>query len=177
MQKCTFALTLASSLLQLYDTPWLPRDWEMKDIFFLKNHGGNTIPSQFYVLQTFTSASQVAAAAKRRQLVKNEMVFALGVALLELTHGASILSFKEPQDLGENVEEDSMTEVLIAFRLARELNSYESENYALAVLRCIECNFRTFAFDFDDQKFREVFYQEVVVPLQEDYGHATQRKL
>lgn len=172
-QKCTLALTLASSILQLHDTPWLPRAWETKDIFFLKNHGGNVIPSQFYVSQTFTSASQVAAAAKRRRLVKNEMVFALGVALLELSYGASIISFKEPEDLNEDGREDSMTEVSIATRLARELNNYESENYARAVLRCITCMFDTFAFDFDDREFREAFYQAVVVPLLEDYGHAT----
>jgi hypothetical protein len=172
-QKCTLALTLASSVLQLHDTPWLPRTWETKDIFFLKNHSGNTIPSQFYVSQTFTSAAQVAGAAKRRRLVKNEMVFALGVVLLELAHGASILSLKEPEDLGEDGKDDSMTEVSIATRLARELNNYESENYARAVLRCITCTFDTFAFDFDDQEFREAFYQAVVIPLQEDYRHVT----
>ncbi|KAH8723785.1 hypothetical protein GQ44DRAFT_773661 [Phaeosphaeriaceae sp. PMI808] len=133
-QKCMLALTLASSVLQLHNTPWLPRAWETKDIFFLKNRGGNAIPSQFYVSQTFTSASQVAAAVKRRRLVKNETVFALGVALLELAHGASILSLKEPEDLSEDGKEDSMTEVSIATRLARELNTYESESYARAVL-------------------------------------------
>jgi hypothetical protein len=172
-QKCTLALTLASSVLQLHDTPWLPRAWNTKDIYILKSHGGSTIPSQFYVSQTFSSASQVAAAAKRRRLVKNEMIFALGVALLELAHGSSLLTFKEPEDLSEDGKEDSMTEVSIASRLARELNDYESENYARAVLRCITCNFDTFAFDFDDREFREKFYEGVVVPLQEDYEHAT----
>jgi len=172
-QKCMLTLTLASSVLQLHDTPWLPRAWETKDIFFLKNHGGNAISSQFYVSQTFTSASQVAAAAKRRRLVKNEMVFALGVALLELAHGSSILSLKEPEDLSEDGKEDSMTEVSIANRLAQELNNYESENYARAARRCITCTFDTFAFDFNDREFREAFYHEVVFPLEEDYELAT----
>lgn len=172
-QKCILALTLASSVLQLHDTPWLPRAWETKDIYFLKNRDGNVIPSQFYVSRTFTSASQVAAAVRRRRLVKNETVFALGVALLELAHGASILSFKQPEDLNEDGREDSMTEVSIATRLARELNNYESENYARAVLRCITCTFDTFAFGFDDHEFREAFYQAVVIPLQDDYEHAT----
>jgi hypothetical protein len=175
-QKCALALTLASSVLQLHDTPWLPRAWETKDIFFLKNHGDNAIPSHIYVSQTFASTSQSTAAAKRRRLVKNEMVYALGVALLELAHGASLLSFKNPEDLSEAGEEDSMTEVSIANRLARELNNYESENYARAVLRCITCTFDTFACDFDDREFREAFYQAVVIPLQEDYGHATGEK-
>lgn len=166
-QKCMLALILASSVLQLYDTPWLPRAWKMENIFFLKNHGGHPIPSQFYVSQTFKSP-QDAATDKGRGLIKNDMVFALGVALLELSYGANILAFKEPRDLSDDV-----TEFSIANRLARELNNYESENYARAVLRCITCTFDTFAFDFNDREFREAFYQAVVVPLQDDYMHVT----
>jgi hypothetical protein len=172
-QKCTLALTLASSVLQLHDTSWLPRAWETSHIFFLKDRGGTVIPSQFYVSRTFTSASQSAPAATRRRLVKNEMVFALGVALLELAHGVSISSFEIPEDLDDNGRADSMTEVSIATRLARDLNNCESENYARAVLRCITFTFDTFAFDFDNREFREAFYQSVVVPLQEDYNYVT----
>ncbi|CAN9468675.1 unnamed protein product [Alternaria alternata] len=131
------------------------------------------ILSQFYVSQTFKSGSQAAPATPPRRLVRNEMVFALGIALLELAHGTSVSSFKEPEDLSENGEDDEMTEISIANRLARELNSYESTNYARAVLRCITCTFETFAFKFDEREFREAFYQEVVVPLQDDYAHAT----
>lgn len=111
------------------------------------------------------------AANKRRRCVKNEMVFALGVALLELTHGAPILSFKQPDDLNEEGKEDTMTEVSIATRLAQEINEHESDNYAKAVLRCVTCSFDTFNFDFDDREFREKFYQGVVVPLQQDYEY------
>jgi hypothetical protein len=101
------------------------------------------------------------------------MVFALGVALLELAYGAPILSFMELQDLNDDGKEDSMTKVSIATRLARQLNENESENFAKAVQRCIICNFDTFSFDFENKEFREKFYEGVVVPLQEDYEHVT----
>lgn len=177
LDRCTLALTLASSVLQLHNTPWLPRSWETKDIFILKSRSGTTIPSQFYVSQTFSSSAAVTAASKRRRCVKNEMVFALGVALLELTYGAPVISFKEADDLNEEGKEDSMTEVSIANRLARELIEHESENYAKAVFRCITCNFDTFTFDFENGEFREKFYEGVVVPLQLDYEHATGGKI
>ncbi|KAF2464631.1 uncharacterized protein BDR25DRAFT_307145 [Lindgomyces ingoldianus] len=176
-QKCTLALTLASAVLQLHDTPWLPRSWDTKDIFILKSRTGATISSHFYVSRTFDSSASSQAASKRRRCVKNEMIFALGVALLELTHGCPLLSLKEPEDLNEFGQEDIMTEVSIATRLADEINDLESENYAKAVLRCVRCNFDTFTYDFEDREFREKFYEGVVVPLQLDYEYATGRKI
>jgi hypothetical protein len=125
------------------------------------------------VSQTFTSAAAAKSAITRQRLVKNEMVFALGVALLELTYRAPITSFLEEKDLNEEGKEDSMTKVAIAYRLAQQLNEYESDNYARAVLRCVNCNFDTFVFDFDDAEFREKFYEGVVVPLQKDFEHVT----
>lgn len=157
--------------IALHDTPWLPRAWETKDIILLKNHSGDAISSQFHVSRTFTSVLQAAAVFKRRRLVKNETVFALGIALLELAQGAPLMSFKEPEDLGDEGKEDSMTEVFIANKLSRELYKNESPNYAGAVSRCITCTFDTINSDLNDQEFREAFYQAVVVPLQEDYGH------
>ncbi|KAH7085487.1 hypothetical protein BKA63DRAFT_574701 [Paraphoma chrysanthemicola] len=89
------------------------------------------------------------------------------------THGSSLLAFQEPEDLDNNGQADSMTECMIAERLARGLNNHESENYARAAFRCVTCNFDTFTFDFDDREFREAFYQLVVVPLQKDYDFVT----
>jgi len=171
--RSILALTLASSVLQLHDTPWLPRSWDTKDIFIMKGHSGTPILSQFYVSQTFTSAAAARAAITRQRLVKNETVFALGVALLELAYGAPIISFVEEEDLNEEGREDSMTKVSVATRLAHHLNMRESDNYARAVLRCVKCNFDTFAFDFDDAEFREKFYEGVVVPLQDDFEYVT----
>lgn len=129
--------------------------------------------SQFYVSRTFTSAAAVNAAITRQRLVKNETVFALGVALLDLAYGQPITSFVANEDLNEEGKEDSMTKVSVATRLAHQMNMRESENYARAVLRCVKCSFDTFAFDFDDSEFREKFYEGVVVPLQEDYEYVT----
>ncbi|ORY02185.1 hypothetical protein BCR34DRAFT_605665 [Clohesyomyces aquaticus] len=172
-QKCTLALTLASAVLQLHDTPWLPRSWDTKDIFILRSLTGAMLPSHFYVSQTFTPSGTTQTSKKRRRCVKNEMVFALGIALLELSHGRPVLSFKEAEDMNEFGQEDVMTEVSIATRLADDLNKFESENYAKAVLRCIRCSFDTFTYDFNDREFREKFYDGVIVPLQLDYEHVT----
>ena len=173
VDKYTLAYTLASAVLQLYDTPWLPSAWSSNDIFILKTSAGNTLPSQFYTSRTFRSPSAHAAIAKTRRCVKNEMVFALGVALLELSYGQPLLSLKTPDDLNEQGMEDSMTELSIATRLADRIHEREMENYAKSVLRCVRCSFDTFSCDFEDRVFREKFFKGVVTPLRADYEYAT----
>ncbi|KAF2242297.1 hypothetical protein BU26DRAFT_584494 [Trematosphaeria pertusa] len=149
--------------------------WGTKDIFILQGHSGDLLPSA-YVSLTF-SPSAIQTAAKRRRCVKNEQVFALGVALLELAHGSPLLSHITPDDLNDEGQQDSMTEVSIATRLADHINKFESENYARAVLRCIRFNFDSFSFDFKDKEFREKFFEGVVVPLQENWEFVTGGKL
>lgn len=173
IEKCTLAFTLASAVLQLYNTPWLPTAWDSNDIFMLRTSVGSTLPSQFYVSQTFDSLPTQATITKRRRCVKNEMVFALGVTLLELSYGQPLLSLKTPDDLNEQGIEDSMTEVSIATRLADRIHKRESDNYARAVLRCVRCSFDAFSCDFEDRVFREKFFNGVVTPLRADYEYAT----
>ncbi len=104
------------------------------------------------------------------------MVFALGVALLELSYSRPLLDFKVAEDLDDQGHEDSMTEVSIATRLADTIHEREMDNYAKAVLRCVRCSFDTFSCDFDDVDFRKNFYSGVVAPLQADYEYTTSKK-
>ena len=134
---------------------------------------GSTSPSHFYVSQTFDSTTTEPAIARRRRCVKNETVFALGVALLELSYGQSLLSLQTPDNLNEQGMEDSMTEMSIATRLADSIHEREMDNYAKAVLRCVRCSFDTFSCDFQDRGFREKFFNGVVAPLRADYEYAT----
>lgn len=172
-EKCTLAFTLASTVFQLYDTPWLPKAWDTKDIFMLKTTTGSVMPSHFYVSQTFDSYPSTAATVQRRRCIKSEIVFALGVALLELSYGQPLFSLQTPDDLNEQGMEDSMTELSIATRLADKIHEREMDNYARAVRRCVGCSFDTFTCDFEDPDFRENFFSAVVAPLRADYEYAT----
>ena len=145
----------------------------MKDIHILKNEKGISLADHLYVSHTFTPSGLQPASNNRRRCVKNEIVFALGVALLELSFGEPLLNYKTPGDLNDQGQEDSMTVVSIAIRLADEMHTRELPNYAKAVVRCIRCDFDTFSFNFEETEFRDRFYDGVVAPLQEDYEYAT----
>lgn len=122
------AFTLASAVLQLYNTPWLSTAWTSNDILMLRATTGDALLSDFYISRTFGPTTTSIAIEKRRRCVKNELVFSLGVALLELSYRQPLLSLKTSDDLNEQGMEDSMTELSIATRLAYRIPGQEMEN-------------------------------------------------
>jgi len=89
---------------------------------------GDALLSDFYISRTFGPTTTSIAIEKRRRCVKNELVFSLGVALLELSYRQPLLSLKTSDDLNEQGMEDSMTELSIATRLAYRIPGQEMEN-------------------------------------------------
>jgi len=120
--------TLASAVLQLYKTPWLSTAWTSNDILMLRAATGDALLSDFSISRTFGPTTTSIAIEKRRCCVKNELVFSLGVALLELSYRQPLLSLKTSDDLNEQGMEDSMTELSIATRLAYRIHGREMEN-------------------------------------------------
>lgn len=99
------------------------------------------------------------------------MVFALGVALLELSYGEPISSFKTAQDLDKHGNETLTTEASIAYRLVNIINTRELQNYAKATARCVRCTFDPFSCSLDNDDFRKSFIEGVIVPLRKDYDY------
>jgi len=166
-EKCTLALTLASAVYYLHDTPWLEETWDLNDICILNS---SVLSDQTYISREFPSNPKPTASSQRIAIIKNRFVFALGVALLEMSYGKPIQSFEIADDL-ESGRRTNFTDFLIAQRLANGLRTRELPNYATAVQRCVLCNFETSVFSLDDDDFRERFYQGVLVPLKKDYEY------
>lgn len=181
LDRCILAVALASAVAHLHNTPWLSESWGVKDIYLINGGKGVSPFGKPYVSKSFatTSPQQSVSCARSAQLrpyrvMGNEMVFALGVALLELSYGKPILSLQTADDLDPHGKETRLTKELIARRLLGEIRDRESQNYADAVTRCISGNFGTLDLSLDNKEFREYFYRGVVLPLQGDYKHFTQ---
>lgn len=172
LYRCALALALASAVLHLHNTPWLGESWGMEDILLIK--GGKEVEpiGRPYVSKSFATASPAQQSAQLRphRKIKNDMVFALGVVLLELSYGKPILSLRTTQDGSET----SFTKEFIARRLISDIDTREAQNYADAVTRCITGNFGTLNPSFDNKEYRESFYMGVVLPLEQDYEALTQ---
>ena len=60
----------------------------------------------------------------------NELVFALGVVLIELAYGQPLASFKLPSDLDSEGRDFAHTDLQVALRLVKALPSMEGGKYA-----------------------------------------------
>jgi len=147
------ALLLASAVLQLHDTHWLRRSWTLEDILVMDNN-------ELCVSCNFDDASQnhPPSTTNTAVILRNETLFALGEALLELVYQVP-LSSPDPQ-----------TRLCTALEMARKLQNDELENFATAVAKCL-CPTSPTILDFDlsQDSFLNWYYQEIVMPLKEDY--------
>jgi hypothetical protein len=170
--RCIQALTLAKAVMKLHDTPWLAEIWTTDDISFMSKDLSETIDNQTYISGSFSPSSAIAQLPSRHRLIKNGPIFALGVALLEISHGARLNTFVTAEDLDASGGRTALTDYLTANRLVENIHKRELPNFADATRRCVHCSFDGTKYDLSDDDFRERFYQGVVVPLQNDYDYA-----
>ncbi|KAL8840618.1 MAG: hypothetical protein Q9176_003731 [Flavoplaca citrina] len=158
--RLQLAVILASTALQLHTTPWLDSSWNGKIINF---HGGAL--NHPYISKVFAKATPTQPIEKPTPCpVRNQTLFALGILLLELSTGKPLDSFKDPQNSGP------FEEFVTASQVLQAISEEESSNYYDAAQACIFCNFRGSAKDLNlaNDAFRKAFYEDVVVPLEED---------
>lgn len=105
-----------------------------------------------------------------RTLAKNALLYALGVALIELSYGQPLLTFALPSELDAGGNATSRTEMLVAGRLLQEIRDRELANYAWATARCVQCDLGyPFDYSLNDDTFRAKFIEMVIEPLKDDY--------
>lgn len=119
-----------------------------------------------YIRRDFPSTMQ-AHKKISTPLIENELVFALGVVLIELAYQQPLASFKQPGDVDDNGNDYAHTDLQIATRLVKDLKSMEGEKYADAARKCVKCNFDVHDYSLDNLDFQEQFYTGIVLPLQE----------
>ncbi|KAJ2977330.1 hypothetical protein NQ176_g4431 [Zarea fungicola] len=166
--KFKIAAVLASAVLQFHSTPWLKNSWDLRDIYFFRDNGSRIMTDQPYISRRFVRRQRQHPSAIHGQLcISNEITFALGVALLELSYGRPLLSFQQCDDLDENGAAYGLTKFSIAKRLVGGLDQREPSKYADVVDRCIRCRFDTTETSLENPIFLTLFCQGVVTPLQE----------
>ncbi|KAF5228882.1 hypothetical protein FAUST_10784 [Fusarium austroamericanum] len=136
--KFGIAASLASAVLQFHATAWLSDHWDSTDIYFLSGRDNKVQTDRPYISKRFAHQECIPPSSKRRvPSVSNEMTFALGTALIELSYSKRLLDFQEPGDLDENGNVDILTRLEIAKRLVGKLETRDGGKYADVVDRCI----------------------------------------
>jgi hypothetical protein len=93
MQRDTYkvAVDLASSVLQLYKTPWLSDDWGDADVYFVRRPGAPlaTVYQHPFIYHKFSTTTHVQYATVQlpiQRVIRNKTLFTLGVLLIELLY-------------------------------------------------------------------------------------------
>ncbi|VTO94304.1 unnamed protein product [Fusarium graminearum] len=169
--KFGIAAALASAVLQFHATAWLNDQWDSRDVYFLRGNDKKVQTDRPYISKRFGHQEFARFSSKHRgPSVSNQMTFALGVALIELSYSKRLLDFQEPGDLDENGNVDILTRLEIAKRLVGRIEKRDGGKYADVVDRCIRCRFDTRSTSLNDPAFLLLFYQGVIKPLQEIYN-------
>ena len=175
LERYSIAVTLASSLLQLYSSPWIEETWSKNDIYFLVAAEGSPRPilvDKPYITRKFTSHSpQSSVTSTNEQTGRNtstKSMRALGIMLLELCFGEAIEGQPiRSKYLGPDGQPNDMTDFCTAQHwLQRDALGEAGPEYAEAIRRCLFCAFGPKSTDLADDELRAAIYSEVVEPLE-----------
>lgn len=167
-KRCDLALVLAYAVLQLEKTPWLRSSWDLKDIHFCASGTHHHL----WISKSLCHGSSPTIngeKVKKQSIIKNDSLFSLGVALLELACGRPLSSFQTDDDLDANGNQHDLTRYFIANRLTKKLHDEDDPKFASAVSNCIDPVSETREFDLANEGFRKRYLKDVILPLQEDY--------
>ncbi|KAF2658683.1 hypothetical protein K491DRAFT_676272 [Lophiostoma macrostomum CBS 122681] len=169
--KLRVAVDLASSVLQLYKTPWLDEQWGKEDVLFIRRPGA-PIASLYehpFVCRKFTSQSTAIATTPASRaacrVIRNQTLFTLGILLIELWYGKPIEELQQPCDL--DCQGTPGVTWCTADRLIETEFEFEAgKRYSDAVRRCIRCDFDRSDMSLDNENFQKAVYQGVVALLE-----------
>ena len=171
-KKLHLAKSLAIAVLQYHATPWLKVSWRSQDIFFNADESNDTAPSRLNLkaphlnvrIKTSDQILSQTSTNSTRSIVRNPLLFNLGVMLLEVAYCAPLRSLELPCDL-ENGERTTLTEVFAARRLAGSLGREIGGTYGKIVKKLLECDFGC-GDDLNDPKLQFGFHTDVVCALE-----------
>lgn len=165
--QTSLALALASSILQLHCTPWLPRAWTRTSIHFFaasdSTHG--VLLDQPVIVHTISATSNPAIITGASSILDPELAFCeLAILLLEIWHHITLERWKMRKS-------QTFTDSIEGRRCAAErwmkMSSFRLPvDYANAIEAClIFCTRRTRSWDQDE--FQREICENVIKPLQE----------
>lgn len=170
--KLHLAAMIASSFLQLYQTPWLPEILTSRDILFLKRGAELQYEHAFVMKGLHERLEDKQKGNNSAPSSRCPALLALGILLLELNLGRTIellrIQHETPPPGAPRLMYDSMT----AQRLLQE-RQMDSLNYKSAVQRCIGGEFARPKLDLNDEDFRQEIYEKMVALLETDLKNAT----
>ena len=165
------AVTLASSVLQLDGTSWFKSHWSSTDIFFHEKSNQTSHLSYLYPYLSWKRCITDLDAVPFDPLfsrsfgIRSEVLFALGLTLIELCFGKTLADLRAPED---GVASEAASTMKMAERLCNSVYYAMGTSYGDAVRRCLYQPFDVRQMNFDNEELQQKVFEGIVTPLSDD---------
>lgn len=159
--KIRLAVVISTSVLQLFNTPWLPHTLSTDDILFIRKEREYLYDNAF-VMKRIPETDKAAAVYGSSSIRRNPTLLSLGFILIELLLGQSL------QAQGHVSAGFDLEEYYIAAQSLLPRVRHESMNYFSAVSRCLDGELHQHPVGLDEQDLRQSVYSGVVALLKKD---------
>ena len=165
-QRYSIALTLASSHLQLYASPWLEARWSKADILLQCTDGRAILTDQIYISRDFVSSVSGTLSSFESA---NGGLSSLGIILLELCFGVAIEEHEIRKKFSALAYDSTISHTLDLIAALEWCDQHAVEeagqDFASAIEWCLKNT--TARNSREDQSWREELFIKVVEPLEE----------
>lgn len=170
IQRYEVAKLVASSVLQLCGTPWLDRLSTQNVSFWATPDSHNDINLQTRICDPVVLHKSWQANPtfwnRSKSADTRDILFRLAVVLLELCFGELLQDQSFYADYcGPNRKPHDQTDRSAANRWCDCVPGEAGPQFFEAVRRCLDCNFGLATPNYDDQRFLQLVYENVVIPL------------
>lgn len=170
-ERVRLAKNLATAILYYHSTPWLDGTWHSDDVQFFGHHD-SLLQQAHRVLPYMTASIRAAGFSKKARhrssdythIIRNPVLFGLGVMLLELAYQAPLRTLQKPIDL-EKGETQGFADYFTAHRLVDRSYRMVSKSYKTIISKCLHCDFGHDS-DFASPALQEAFYHDVINGLE-----------
>ncbi|KAJ5496246.1 hypothetical protein N7463_008233 [Penicillium fimorum] len=170
-ERVRLAKYLATAVLYYHATPWLNKAWRSDDVRFFGYHDSLLQQAQ-HVLPYMTTSIQAPNSSVNSQhqsseyhhIIRNPVLFGLGVMFLELAYQAPLRALQQPVDLGKG-ETQGFADYFTAHRLVDHTYRMVSKSFKIIISKCLHCDFGHDS-DFASPALQEAFYYDVVMGLE-----------
>ena len=170
--RLQIAVTLASSVLQLDGTSWLKPHWSSTDIYFHEKSNRASHRRYLYpylswkrCMTDISNPVPCDSSFDRPFGIRSEVLFALGLTLIELCFGKRLTDLRESGDEDPN---EVVSTMRMAERLGKDVYYAMGTSYGDAVRRCLYQPFDVRQMDFDNEELQQKVFDGVVIPLRDD---------
>lgn len=168
-RRYRLAWVLSASLLRFgfYTANWFRENWRSGDIYFMQDDDSAAALDLPHISVHFNPSSATPAGSTGTCLAKNEQLYSLAIALIEIGYGDTLknLCMEGEKKVAAETEWNHAREYAGAQGLAKTIDRVMGRRYGLVVRRCFYCDFAIDEEDLTPARLQRAFYEKVECEL------------